>query len=69
MFEGLDVEVNQKKVEETVAHLWAYVDAMMPASLYSQESRQKAVMDMTWACMNIVIAETERERIEADHES
>jgi hypothetical protein len=60
--EELGVFVDPQEVDNAVALLQAYVDAMMPVDLYSKEARDQAMLDATWAVMDIVIAETEKER-------
>jgi len=63
-FEFVSTPEDEKRVEETIALLQAYVDAMMPVDLYTKEARTKAFQDATWAVMDVVIAECDRERAE-----
>lgn len=60
-FEFVSTPEDDKRVDDAVALLQAYVDAMMPVDLYNKEVRDKAVENATWAVMDIVIAETEKE--------
>lgn len=60
---GFKFEINDEKVKEVVDHLWAYVDAMMPAQFYNQELRQKAVNDMAWVVGDIQIAGDDHEKV------
>jgi len=63
-FEFVSTPEDDKKVEETVALLRAYVNAMMPLDLYTQEQREKATLDATWAVMDNVIEIEDREKAE-----
>jgi len=55
---------DDKKTVETIALLQAYVDAMMPLDLYNEKARTKAFQNATWAVMDVVIEECDREYAE-----
>jgi len=63
-FEFVSTPEDEKKVEETIALLQAYVDAMMPLDLYTEKARTKAFQNAAWAVMDVVIDECDREYAE-----